>query len=107
MEENNSPSKDTDKDYKPHGIVSRMQIKPPPEKNARRSKRFENDDNKTEVSIFFDPICAISIEHIFWDFSFRIHRDVLLYFKYNIIIYTNSLIWILMPFLCIWFILTA
>lgn len=50
MDENTSPSKDTDKDYKPHGIVSRMQIKPPPEKNARRSKRFENDDNKTEVS---------------------------------------------------------
>ncbi|CAG9816933.1 unnamed protein product [Phaedon cochleariae] len=40
----------TDKDYKPHGIVSRMQIKPPPEKNARRSKRFENTDSdcKTE-----------------------------------------------------------
>lgn len=50
LEENNSPSKDSDKDYKPHGIVSRMQIKPPPEKNARRSKRFENDENKTEVS---------------------------------------------------------
>lgn len=27
-----------------------MQIKPPPEKNARRSKRFENnDDSKAEV----------------------------------------------------------
>lgn len=51
MEENNSPTKDSDKDYKPHGIVNRMQIKPPPEKYARRSKRFENnDENKTEVS---------------------------------------------------------
>lgn len=29
------------KDYKPHGIVSRMQVKPPNDKNARRSKRFE------------------------------------------------------------------
>ncbi|CAH1965004.1 unnamed protein product [Acanthoscelides obtectus] len=38
----------TDKDYKPHGIASRMQIKPPPERNARRSKRFEaNDENLT------------------------------------------------------------
>ncbi|XP_056645626.1 lysine-specific demethylase 5 isoform X2 [Diorhabda sublineata] len=38
-----------DKDYKPHGIVSRMQIKPPPEKNARRSKRFDiNDESKTD-----------------------------------------------------------
>lgn len=27
-----------------------MQIKPPPENNARRSKRFENEDIKTEVS---------------------------------------------------------
>lgn len=32
-----------DKDYKPHGIVGRMAIKPPMEKHARRSKRFEND----------------------------------------------------------------
>lgn len=32
-----------DKDYKPHGIVGRMAIKPPVEKHARRSKRFEND----------------------------------------------------------------
>lgn len=52
MEENMCPTKDTDKDYKPHGIVSRMQIKPPPDKHARRSKRFENnDDNKTEVGV--------------------------------------------------------
>lgn len=31
-----------DKDYKPHGIISRQSIKPSPEKHARRSKRFEN-----------------------------------------------------------------
>lgn len=30
-----------DKDYKPHGILGRMAVKPPPEKHARRSKRFE------------------------------------------------------------------
>lgn len=38
-----------DKDYKPHGIVGRMAIKPPVEKHARRSKRFENDTDKSEV----------------------------------------------------------
>lgn len=32
-----------DKDYKPHGIINRQQIKPPPEKHARRSKRYETD----------------------------------------------------------------
>ncbi|XP_044751184.1 lysine-specific demethylase lid [Coccinella septempunctata] len=37
----------TDKDYKPHGIVGRMAIKPPCEK-ARRSKRFENQNNDEE-----------------------------------------------------------
>lgn len=54
LEENNAEDiEKADKDYKPHGIVSRMQIKPPPEKNARRSKRFDNnDESKTEVSIF-------------------------------------------------------
>ncbi|KAG5885696.1 hypothetical protein JTB14_002310 [Gonioctena quinquepunctata] len=48
LEENPESAEKSDKDYKPHGIVSRMQIKPPPEKNARRSKRFENDECKTE-----------------------------------------------------------
>ncbi|CAH1103658.1 unnamed protein product [Psylliodes chrysocephalus] len=50
LEENNAEDiEKADKDYKPHGIVSRMQIKPPPEKNARRSKRFDNnDESKTE-----------------------------------------------------------
>lgn len=43
-----------DKDYKPHGIVGRMAIKPPVEKHARRSKRFEND---TEVGVFFFFFC--------------------------------------------------
>ncbi|KAJ8985893.1 hypothetical protein NQ317_006267 [Molorchus minor] len=48
IEQNSEETEKADKDYKPHGIVSRMQIKPPPEKNARRSKRFENDESKTE-----------------------------------------------------------
>lgn len=42
----------TDKDYKPHGIINRMAVKPPSDKNARRSKRFEaNDKDKTEVGL--------------------------------------------------------
>ncbi|CAH0562135.1 unnamed protein product [Brassicogethes aeneus] len=48
LEENTEEVEKADKDYKPHGIVGRMAIKPPPEKNARRSKRFENDDSKTD-----------------------------------------------------------
>lgn len=39
----NEENEKGDKDYKPHGIVGRMAIKPPPEKHARRSKRFEAD----------------------------------------------------------------
>ncbi|XP_063929519.1 lysine-specific demethylase 5 isoform X1 [Zophobas morio] len=39
----NEENEKADKDYKPHGIVGRMAIKPPPEKHARRSKRFEVD----------------------------------------------------------------
>lgn len=41
-----------------------MQIKPPPEKNARRSKRFENDENKTEVSALYSYSIYLS-RHIF------------------------------------------
>lgn len=48
FEQTSEDTEKADKDYKPHGIVNRMQIKPPPEKNARRSKRFENDESKTE-----------------------------------------------------------
>lgn len=43
----NEDCEKADKDYKPHGIVGRMAIKPPPEKHARRSKRF--DSEKIEV----------------------------------------------------------
>ncbi|XP_050314054.1 lysine-specific demethylase lid [Anthonomus grandis grandis] len=47
-----SGSDKTDKDYKPHGIVNRMAVKPPSDKNARRSKRFEtNDKDKTEIEL--------------------------------------------------------
>ncbi|KAL7304867.1 hypothetical protein TKK_0002673 [Trichogramma kaykai] len=35
-----------DRDYKPHGIISRQQIKPPQEKFSRRSKRFSGQDDK-------------------------------------------------------------
>lgn len=38
-----------DKDYKPHGIVGRMAIKPPMEKHARRSKRFENEAENSKA----------------------------------------------------------
>lgn len=40
-----------DRDYKPHGIISRQQIKPPTEKFSRRSKRFSGQEEKQEVSI--------------------------------------------------------
>ncbi|KAL0277355.1 UNVERIFIED_CONTAM: hypothetical protein PYX00_004677 [Menopon gallinae] len=44
-------SKKKEKDYKPHGIVSRQAIKPPVEKYARRSKRcFENKSKQGEPS---------------------------------------------------------
>lgn len=36
-----------DKDYKPHGIISRQQIKPPQEKFSRRSKRFANSSDSS------------------------------------------------------------
>ncbi|XP_046747489.1 lysine-specific demethylase lid isoform X3 [Diprion similis] len=38
-----------DRDYKPHGIISRQQIKPPNEKFSRRSKRFAGTDEKPEL----------------------------------------------------------
>ncbi|XP_012538541.2 lysine-specific demethylase lid isoform X1 [Monomorium pharaonis] len=40
-----------DRDYKPHGIISRQQIKPPNEKFSRRSKRYSGQDEKQDVSI--------------------------------------------------------
>ncbi|XP_020280192.1 lysine-specific demethylase 5A isoform X2 [Pseudomyrmex gracilis] len=40
-----------DRDYKPHGIISRQQIKPPNEKFSRRSKRFSGQEEKQDVSI--------------------------------------------------------
>lgn len=40
-----------DRDYKPHGIISRQQIKPPNEKFSRRSKRFNGQEEKQDVSI--------------------------------------------------------
>ncbi|XP_033211975.1 lysine-specific demethylase lid isoform X3 [Belonocnema kinseyi] len=41
-----------DRDYKPHGIISRQQIKPPAVKFSRRSKRFAGqEENKDAVSL--------------------------------------------------------
>ncbi|KAG5337753.1 KDM5A demethylase, partial [Acromyrmex heyeri] len=40
-----------DRDYKPHGIISRQQIKPPNEKFSRRSKRFSGQEEKQDISI--------------------------------------------------------
>ncbi|KAK2585208.1 hypothetical protein KPH14_009914 [Odynerus spinipes] len=40
-----------DRDYKPHGIISRQQIKPPTEKFSRRSKRFSGQEEKQEAGI--------------------------------------------------------
>ncbi|XP_051172019.1 lysine-specific demethylase lid isoform X2 [Leptopilina boulardi] len=37
-----------DQDYKPHGIISRQQIKPPNAKFSRRSKRFTGQDDKQD-----------------------------------------------------------
>lgn len=39
-----------DRDYKPHGIISRQQIKPPNEKFSRRSKRFSGQEEKQDIS---------------------------------------------------------
>lgn len=39
-----------DRDYKPHGIISRQQIKPPNEKFSRRSKRFAGSEDKQELT---------------------------------------------------------
>lgn len=50
-----------DKDYKPHGIINRQQIKPPPEKHARRSKRYETD-----------PACTADKPQVFYSFTFLI-----------------------------------
>lgn len=49
-----SDSKKKEKDYKPHGIVSRQAIKPPTEKYARRSKRcFQNKSKQGEYNLYF------------------------------------------------------
>ncbi|KAK5639199.1 hypothetical protein RI129_011691 [Pyrocoelia pectoralis] len=39
-----------DTDYKPHGIVGRMTVKPPSDKHFRRSKRYESDPDKESKS---------------------------------------------------------
>lgn len=46
-----------DKDYKPHGIICRQQIKPPQEKHARRSKRYEamSPLDKPKVNLSSSP----------------------------------------------------
>lgn len=51
IEPDSNVNEKKDRDYKPHGIISRQQIKPPPEKFSRRSKRFSGQEEKQEVSI--------------------------------------------------------
>lgn len=49
--ESDEKNEKRDRDYKPHGIISRQQIKPPNEKFSRRSKRFSGQDEKQDPSI--------------------------------------------------------
>lgn len=51
IEPDSNVTEKKDRDYKPHGIISRQQIKPPTEKFSRRSKRFSGQEEKQEVSI--------------------------------------------------------
>lgn len=51
IEPDSNVTEKKDRDYKPHGIISRQQIKPPAEKFSRRSKRFTSQEEKQEVSI--------------------------------------------------------
>ncbi|XP_055857756.1 lysine-specific demethylase lid-like [Episyrphus balteatus] len=51
-------SESDDKDYKPHGIVSRQQITPPNETTARRSKRFANMNASKESACGLGTISA-------------------------------------------------
>lgn len=51
MEPDSNATEKKDRDYKPHGIISRQQIKPPTEKFSRRSKRFTGQEEKPEVSV--------------------------------------------------------
>ncbi|KAL0125081.1 hypothetical protein PUN28_004314 [Cardiocondyla obscurior] len=51
FEPDSDASEKRDRDYKPHGIISRQQIKPPNEKFSRRSKRFSGQEEKQDVSI--------------------------------------------------------
>lgn len=51
IEPDSNVNEKKDRDYKPHGIISRQQIKPPTEKFSRRSKRFSGQEEKQEVSI--------------------------------------------------------
>ncbi|XP_074098573.1 lysine demethylase 5 isoform X1 [Cotesia typhae] len=50
-------SEKKDRDYKPHGIISRQQIKPPAAKFSRRSKRFTGQDEKQDVAAIKQEDC--------------------------------------------------
>lgn len=50
-----------DTDYKPHGIVGRMTVKPPSDKHFRRSKRYEMEPDK-EAKIDCAPECSAKIK---------------------------------------------
>ncbi|KYN08295.1 PREDICTED: lysine-specific demethylase lid [Cyphomyrmex costatus] len=51
IEPDSDANEKKDRDYKPHGIISRQQIKPPNEKFSRRSKRYSGQEEKQDVSI--------------------------------------------------------
>ncbi|XP_071572335.1 lysine-specific demethylase 5A isoform X1 [Temnothorax nylanderi] len=51
IEPDSDANEKRDRDYKPHGIISRQQIKPPNEKFSRRSKRFSGQEEKQDASI--------------------------------------------------------
>lgn len=55
-------SESDDKDYKPHGIVSRQQIAPPNETTARRSKRFANMNASKESACGLGAISTGNIK---------------------------------------------
>lgn len=46
-----SDKSDKDRDYKPHGIVGRMTVKPPIDKHFRRSKRYEPEQDTKSAEI--------------------------------------------------------
>ncbi|KAF5292984.1 hypothetical protein FQR65_LT11102 [Abscondita terminalis] len=51
-----------DKDYKPHGIVGRMNVKPPPDIHFRRSKRYDTDTDTKDCKIEVTGQCSTKVK---------------------------------------------